>query len=201
MQHSQYRMSTYTHSMLGKPRHREDCDSVYSPGKGASQQACEHDTHSVPDHTRHRDNNESVYSAEKQHSQQAYELHMHTAPLAIQGTVLQGGAANMRMPAASLTTQGTEITMRVCTVLESSTANTQMSTYTHSVPDHTRHREDYDSVYSAEKQHSQQAHELHMHTAPLAIRGTVLQGSTANRRICTSMYTQYLWPYKAQRRP
>ena len=128
------RISTYTHSMLGKPRHREDCDSVYSPGKGASQQACEHDTHSVPDHTRHRDNNESVYSAEKQHSQQAYELHMHTAPLAIRGTVLQGGTANM------------------C-----------MSTYTHSIPGQPRHREDYDSVTSATKQEGQQACE-HVYT-------------------------------------
>ena len=108
-------------------------------------------THSVPDHTRHREAYDSVYSAEKQHSQQAYELHMHTAPLAIQGTVLQGGAANMRMPAASLTTQGTEMITRVCTVLRGHTANTQMSTYTHSITAHTRHREDHDSVYSADK--------------------------------------------------
>ena len=125
---SQCRMSTYTHSMLGKPRHREDCDSVYSSGKGASQQVCEHDTNSVPDHTRHRDNNDSVYRAERQHSQQAYELHTHTAPLATRGTVLQGGTANMRM-----------------------------STYTHSIPGQPRHREDYDSATSATKQECQQA--------------------------------------------
>ena len=99
----------------------------------------------------------------KEHSRQAYE-HTYTA---------------------SLTTQGTETITRVCTVLNSSKVNTRMSTHTCGIPGHTRHRKDYESVCSTEKQHSQQASELYMHTAPLTTRGTVLQGSTADMCMST----------------
>ena len=103
----------------------------------------------------------------KEHSRQAYE-HTYTA---------------------SLTTQGTETITRVCTVLNSSKVNTRMSTHTCGIPGHTRHRKDYESVCSTEKQHSQQAYELQVHVAPLAIRGTLLQGITANTQMSTCAHS------------
>ena len=68
-----------------------------------------------------------------------------------------------------LTIRGTETIMRVCTAPQGSTADRLLRTCTHSMPAHTRLGEDYESVCSTEKQHSQQAYELQVHIAPLAI--------------------------------